>query len=280
MFRFNAYLFTGAAMAVMASPALAQSSDYSNGIDFVEVQSNIPMINITVRNVANSTDPADRDLRVVSANPEFEISGRLECTMYGPGNYARAHSVRASFGTQLTLHATGEGIGVQDMLAFWKSDEQDFSDQYRSANVELDMEMALPQQKSGLVSFMWNPVDYVEDRLETYVGNGAGSDADFLRQDDVFNTQLTLNVVGECMRSIGNNTYLRAGFQTYPVAINIFYQGDEDIQDVIQPVSNADTVAAPTPNRARRPTTTRGAETAPPARTSRPARARTRQSDN
>lgn len=280
MFRFTAHLFTGAAMAVLASPALAQTSDYSDGIDFVEIQSNIPIVNITVRNVANSTDPADRDLRVTSANPEFEISGRLECTMYGPGNYARAHSVRASFGTQLTLHATGEGIGVQDMLAFWKSDEQAFSDQYRSANFELDMEMALPQQKSGLVSFMWNPVDYVEDRLETYVDNGAGSEADFLRQDDVFNTQLNLNIVGECMRPISNNTYLRAGYQTYPVAINIFYQGDDDIQDVIQTVSNADTVAAPTPDRARRATATRGAETAPPARTSRPARARTRERDN
>ena len=280
MHRFTTYLVAGVATALSAAPALAQSSDYSDGIDFVAVQSNIPMINITVRNVANSTDPADRDLRVVSANPELEISGRLECTMYGPGNYARAHSVRASFGTQLHLHATGEGIGVQDMFAFWKSDEQGYSDQYRSANFALDMEMELPQQKSGLVNFVWNPVDYVEDRLQTYVDNGAGSQADFLRQDDVFNTQLNLNVVGECMRTIGDNTYLRAGFQTYPVAINIFYQGDDDIRDVIGTVAGANTLAAPAPNRARRATSTQQADTAPPARTRRPARAPTRQRDN
>ena len=274
MNRFTTYLLAGLASSLTAAPVLAQSSDYSDGIDFVAVQSNLPMINITVRNVANSTDPAERELRVVSANPEFEISGRLECTMYGPGNYARAHSVRASFGTQLSLHATGEGTGVQDTFAFWKSDEQAFSDQYRSANFSLDMEMDLPQGASGLVNFVWNPVDYVEERLETYVGNGAGSEADFLRQTDVFNTQLNLNVVGECMRQFGDNMYLRAGYQTYPLAINIFYQGDEDIRDVIQTVGSADQLAAPVPNRARRATATRGAETSPPARTSRPARAR------
>ena len=280
MNRFTTHLLASAAAVLSTMPALAQSSDYSDGIDFVEIQSNIPMVNITVRNVATSTDPADRELRVVSANPEFEISGRLECTMYGPGNYARAHSVRASFGSQLYLHYTGDGIGVQDMFAFWKSDEQDFSDQFRSANFSLDVEMELPQEKSGLVNFVWNPVDYVEDRLATYVNNGAGSEADFLRQDDVFNTQLNINVVGECVRNISNNTYLRAGFQTYPVAINIFYQGDDDIRDIIGTVGSADAVAAPVANRARRATSTRGAETSPPARTARPARARTRQGGN
>lgn len=280
MNRFTTCLFASATAVFGSASAFAQSSDYSDGIDFVEVQSNIPMINITVRNIANSTDPADRDLRVVSANPEFEISGRLECTMYGPGNYARAHSVRASFGSQLTLHSTGAGIGVQDMFAFWDSDEQSYSDQYRSANFSLDMEMQLPQQKSGLVNFMWNPIDYVEDRLENYVNNGAGSQADFLRQDDVFNTQLNLNVVGECVRTISNNTYLRAGYQTYPVAINIFYQGDDDIQDVIGTVGGADAVAARVASRARRATSTQGTNSSPPARTARPARAGTPQRDN
>jgi len=268
-------LLAGAAILIAAPTVLADQSDYASGIEAIDLQSNIPQINITVRNVAASTDPADRDLRVVSNNPEFTVSGRMQCEVFGPGNYGRAHEMRANFGGNVYLHVTQNGTEVQDMFGYWDGDPQTYSDQYPAADFSIDLEMDLPEAKSGLATFVWHPVDYVEDRLEFFVNNGAGTEADFLRQDDVFNTSLTLNLVGACVY----NGSVRGGFEKVSVPINIFYQGDDDIQDVLTTVSGGNTVAAPVDNRARRAVSTRGAETSPPARSSRPARA-PRRSDN
>ena len=273
-------LLAGAAMTALCQPVLAQESDYAPGVDRIELQSNIPPLMITIRNMAASTDPADRDLRVVSANPQFTVSGRMYCEVFGPGDYGRVDDMSANFGGNVHLHSTGQGTPVQTAFTYWGESQND-SGQNPAADFELDLEMAVPQEASGLVSFNWNPVDYVETRLEQFLANNAGSAADFLRQDDVFNHQIRLNLVGHCLYNAGYGDRVRGGYEKISVPVNIFYQGDEDIRDVLTLVDGSDnTIAAPAPDRARRATATRGSQTQPPATNSPPARAQRRSGPN
>ena len=120
----------------------------------------------------------------------------------------------------------------------------------------------------------FNPVREVEEHLEIFVENNAGTEADFLRQDDVFEIQLPISAVGWCNYNSGNLDNDYAGARYVTVTARIFYQGDDDIQNVIGTVSGGSgEIAAPVPNRARETTTTRGSSSTPPARDTRPARA-------
>ncbi|WP_300531506.1 hypothetical protein [Maricaulis sp.] len=269
-------LLAGAAMTALCQPALAQESDYANGIDRIELQSNIPPLMITIRNMAASTDPADRDLQVISDNPQFTVSGRMFCEVFGPGDYGRAEEMQASFGGTVFLHSTGAGTPVQTTFTYW-GESQDYSGQYPAADFELVLEMDVPRQASNLVSFTWNPVDYVEYRMEQFIANNAGTAADFLRQDDVFNHQIRLNLVGHCLYNSGSGDKVRGGYERIAVPVNIFYQGDPDIRDVLTLVdAGGGMIAQPVPDRARRATATRGGQGQPPATNTRPARAPTR----
>ncbi|WP_420433628.1 hypothetical protein [Hyphobacterium sp.] len=267
-------LIGGMALSALTSPALADSTDFSFPIHDIIVTSNIPTVNIAVRNISNSTDPEDRDLRVVSQTPVIPVSGQVWCKLY---DNAEANATRAQimFGNVI-VHAGQNGSEIFPLGPYSLSEIDSFNGTHNLENFQIDAAFEFPDSydRDLLVDFTpFNPVRTVEQRLEQYVENGAGSEADFLRVDDVFQLQVTLNAVGWCEYESQNTSGEYAGARGVPMTVTIFYHGDPDIQDVIGTVGGASTITAPPPNRARASTRTRGGASTPPARNSRPARA-------
>jgi hypothetical protein len=267
----------GLGLSVLASPAFADGTDFSFAVHDVNITSYTQMVNISVRNVSNSTDPADRDLRMVSADPVVNINGQVWCNSY---EFAETGAFRADVRLGQTEIVSAPGGGAEP--AFWSGSEsplgtQIFNGTNTLENFAFQSQLDLPENydADALINISYlNPARVVEDRLEQFLENNAGTEADFLRQDDVFEVEFDISVVGWCSyeSDILDNDY--AGARWVTVTAAIFYQGDDDIQDLIQTVGGADSVAAPVPNRARETATTRGSSSTPPARNTRPARAR------
>ncbi|MEE2566103.1 hypothetical protein [Hyphobacterium marinum] len=264
-------LLASAALALAASPAAADTTDLSFAVHDIIVTSNIPTVNISVRNMSASTDPAHRDLRMVSDDPVIAVTGQLWCKTFNTGQTA-AERAQIMFGNA-NVAASQNGADILPIGPWGLSPVEAFSGTHALENFAINAVMDLPESwNGGLTLGAFNPVEYVESRLEHFVEQGAGSEADFLRVDDVFETSVTLNAVGWCSYDSPNISGEYAGLRAIPMTIAIFYHGDADIQDTIQTVGGADAVAAQQPNRARDRASTRGNGATPPARTSTPAR--------
>ena len=267
----------GLGLSVLASPVFADGTDFPFAVHDINITHHTPTVNITVANVSNSTDPADRELRMMSANPVVSIDGQVWCNSY---EFAETGAFRADVRLGQTQIVSAPGGGSEP--AFWSGNAsplgtQMFNGTNTLENFAFESQLDLPDSydADALINMSYlNPVRVVEERLEHYLENNAGSEADFLRQDDVFEVDFDISVVGWCSyeSDILDNDY--AGARWVTVTAAIFYQGDDDIQDVVQTVGSADSVAAPVPSRARDTATTRGPSSTPPARNTRPARAR------
>lgn len=259
----------GAICALATTGALADETDFSIPVHDIIVTSNIPAINVSVRNVSQSQWAHERELRVTSADPVIAVSGQVWCkNALG----TQAHAVRAQ---SMIANAFVNSHELVALASSGSSSPQTFPGNDALENFELEIDYDIPDSwdSSSLITFGMNPVKVVEDHLETYVGNGAGTPADFLRVDDVFETTITVSVAGWCRwdEFVQGREY--AGVRRIQVPVHIFYHGDADIADRATTVNTAGTVQAPVPSRARGVAAPRGAETSPPARST-PARAR------
>ncbi|WP_421790776.1 hypothetical protein [Hyphobacterium sp.] len=272
-------LLGGLGLSFLATAsASADGTDFSFPVHDILVTQHTPSISITVRNIANSTDPADRNLRVVSGETEIvNVRGQVWCKSY---DFAETAALRAhGMPTHIDIVSAPGGGAIPSPFLFG-SDMPDHTQMFNGTdtleNFDIDMPLEIPQDwdANALVDIGWfNPVREVEEHLQLFTENNAGSEADFLRQDDVFEVQLPISAVGWCQYDSGTIDNDYAGARYFTVIARIFYQGDDDIQDVIRTVGGAGNVAAPVPNRARETATTNGASGMPPARVSRPARA-------
>lgn len=261
------------ALSALSAPVLADQTDFSFAVHDIIVTSNIPAVNISVRNMSNSTDPADRDLRMVSDDPEFHVTGQVWCKSFDVSETA-AERAQIMFGSAHVV-AAQNGADIHPIGPWNISQAQSFSGTHTLENFAINTTLDLPESWDGGMTWLtFNPVEYVEGRMEHFVEQGAGSEADFLRVDDVFETTITLNAVGWCSYSGQSVSGEYAGLRAMPVTLAIFYHGDPDIQDVITSVGGANTLTAPVPSRARGTSTARGANSQPPATSEPPARAR------
>lgn len=262
-------------LAMATGPAFADGSDLSFAVHDVLITQYTNTINLTVRNVANSTDPAQRDLRLVSADPVIDIAGQVWCNSY---NHADTGAIRADMRLgEVTIVSAPGGGAIPFELGPSAIATQNYNGQDTLENFAFSQSIDLPDSwdsEAAITLDYLNPVQVVEARLEHFLENSAGTAADFLRQDDVFEVEIDVSVVGWCHYESDNLDNDYAGARWVTVTAAIFYQGDDDIQDVIQTVGGADSVNAPVPSRARDTATTRGSSATPPARNSRPAPAR------
>lgn len=255
-----------------ATASTADQADMSTAIHDVILTGNIPDVTVTVRNMSASTDPAQRDLRAVSAAPQFHVTGQVWCKTLSNGP---AHAVRAQlYLGNVSLHSTNEGVDASTLGSWGHSAPQAFSGTHEIENFELDLTAPMQTSWEGnAINLGFNPVRDVEERLEQYLAQNAGSAADFLRSDAVFETTIGVNAVGWCEYEGFNYSGTYAGYRRKDITVRIFYQGDSDIQDVPTAVGGANTVNAPAPARVRAVLSPQGAGSAPPARTAPPARA-------
>ncbi|MCF8878317.1 hypothetical protein L5876_00625 [Hyphobacterium sp. SN044] len=260
------------AMALASTPALADQTDLSFAVHDILITNNIPAVNISVRNMSASTDPAQRDLRMVSVDPVIQVNGQVWCKSFNTADTA-ALRARVMYGNANVV-AAQNGADILPVGPWSPSAVQNFSGTHTLENVSISSTMNLPDSWNGGVNLGgFNPVEFVEGRLEHFLAQNAGSEADFLRVDDVFVTTVALNLVGWCSYESQNISGEYAGLRAIEVPVHIFYHGDPDIQDVVTQYGGSGTIAAQTPPRARGVTRTNGADTRPPARAATPARA-------
>lgn len=265
-------LLLAGAMALASTPALADQTDLSFPVHDIIITSNIPAVNVSVRNVSASTDPAQRDLRMVSADPVLQVTGQVWCKSYNTADTA-ALRARVMYGNAQVVTAQN-GADILPVGPWSLSQTQTFSGTHTLENVSISSTMNLPDSWNGGVNLAgFNPVEFVEGRLEHFVAQNAGSEADFLRVDDVFVTTVTLNLVGWCSYESQNTSGEYAGLRAVEVPVHIFYHGDPDIQDVVTPYGGSGTIAAQQPPRARGVARPHGADSRPQARAATPARA-------
>lgn len=261
-------LVTGATLvALTPNIVVADDSAMSFPVHDIIVSSNIPALNISVRNQSQSTDPAQRNLRVVSQTPVVRAAGQVWCKSFQNAE-TRADAAQVTFGNGRLASAPG---GANFLGGWSASPVVDLGGNEEVRNYSINAPVNFPD--NGAASLGFNPVNHVEQRLQNFVQNGAGSEADFLRVDDVFETTIKVNVVGWCDYEGQNVQGRYAGFRQIDVPVHIFFHGDPDIEDVIVGVGTANTLQAPTPGQPGRRAT-------PPTRRAPPARgndARTRQ---
>jgi hypothetical protein len=235
-------VMTGAALiALTPNLVIADDSAMSFPVHDIIVSSNIPALNISVRNQSQSTNPAQRNLRVVSQAPVVNVAGQVWCKSFQNAQ-TRADTARVIFGNG----GLASSPGGSNFLGGWSpSPVAELGGDEEVRNYTINAPVNLPDQ--GAVWIGLNPVHHVEERLQNFVQNGAGSEADFLRVDDVFETTIKVNVVGWCEYEGQNVQGRYAGYRQIEVPVHIFYHGDPDIQDAIVGVGTANTLQAPVP---------------------------------
>lgn len=258
-------LLAGAAlMALTSAPAAADDTDLSFAVHDILVTSNIPAINISVRNLSPSPFPSMRNLRVTSPTPSLNVTGQVWCKSF-QNAHTRADEAQVLFGNASVVSAP-DGADILEIGTWSASPVAQLGGNETLRNYNINAPVNFPDHWNGGISFGLNPVREVEERMQQYVQNGAGTEADFLRQDDVFETTIKMNAVGWCeydSQNLSNKRY--AGLRQIEVPVHIFYHGDEDIQDQIGTVGSSGTVQAP-------PSGRRGREAAPPSRRTSPSR--------
>ena len=253
-------LLAGATLIAL-SPAVAAAadSDMSVAVHDILVTSNIPAINISVRNLSPSTIPAMRNLRVTSPRPVIRVAGQVWCKAFQTA-HIRADAAQVMFGNA-SLHALPEGGAGVHPLGIWSSSPiQALGGDELLRNYNINAPVDFPETWEGGISLGFNPVREVEKRMEQFVQNGGGTEADFLRVDDVFETTIKMNAVGWCDYDSGSHQYRYAGYRQIDVPVHIFYHGDPDIEDQVTAVGSSGTIQAPPPPGRR------GREAPPPRR--------------
>lgn len=232
-------------LALSAGAAAASDAEMSFAIHDVSVTSNIPALNISVRNMSASRLPAQRNLRVVSPKPMLSVAGQVWCKSF---NFAhtRAASARVMFGNAHIV-SSPDGADVYPIGPWSASPMANLGADEALRNYSINAAVDFPDHWTGGISLGFNPVKVVEERMQQFVENGAGSQADFLRVDDVFETTITLNAVGWCEYESQNIEGRYAGVRRIEVPVHIFYHGDPDIEDTAAVVQSGGTLQAPPP---------------------------------
>ncbi|MBP8062774.1 MAG: hypothetical protein KAY29_02790 [Brevundimonas sp.] len=253
-------LLAGATLiALSPAVAAADDSDMSVAVHDILVTSNIPAINISVRNLSPSTIPAMRNLRVTSPRPVIRVAGQVWCKAFQTA-HIRADAAQVIFGNA-SLHSLPEGGAGVHPLGIWSSSPiQALGGDELLRNYNINAPVDFPETWEGGISLGFNPVREVEKRMEQFVQNGGGTEADFLRVDDVFETTIKMNAVGWCDYDSGSHQYRYAGYRQIDVPVHIFYHGDPDIEDQVTAVGSSGTIQAPPPPGRR------GREAPPPRR--------------
>lgn len=247
---------------VMSGAAHANGSSFPSAVKDVTIGNTIPAQIISVRNTANSTDPADRKLRVTSQDPNIATSGLLKCKSFANSGQAKVHSVRS-----IVASVNVDSVDGFETFGLGKSGPIIFEQDTGSIGYQLTAKLSVPKQGSNaLINLGFNPVNFVESRMKTFVANGAGTEADFMKTDHVFDTELSVAVIGRCQHNFGGGNKVYAGFRSRTFSVKIFYKADEDIRDAITAIDGVNAIDDPKPKRAKPKAKTRQSETAPPAR--------------
>jgi hypothetical protein len=264
MSRFTS-VFTALSLSLFAHTAQADELKLTHGVSSILITSAVPDINLSVRNLSGSSLSEDRELVMVSAQPVVDVEAQVFCRQMSSGQND-LRSVELTFGAS-DVYIGANGYDVMEVGVWDGSEPLLYQGGLSSDEVYLEHQLDLPTTVNDGSWLAFNPAKVVEQRLQAYVNNG-GTAADFLRQDDVFEVDISMNVVVWCEYQGTYVDVMYPGMRTRPVTVAIFYHGDPNIQDdpittvgtigtiTTTPTPPPLTVTAPSPTRSTTTTTT------------------------
>ncbi|HST92677.1 MAG TPA: hypothetical protein VLJ13_10830, partial [Brevundimonas sp.] len=140
-----------ALLALPANAAAASDVDMSFAVHNVSVSSNIPALNISVRNMAASRLPAQRNLRVTSPKPVLNVSGQVGCKSFNAA-HTRAASARILFGNA-NIVSSPDGADVYPIGPWGQSPMVNLGADETLRNYSISASVDFPDHWAGGVSF-------------------------------------------------------------------------------------------------------------------------------
>lgn len=216
------------AFGIVAIPSVAIAFDeqqFGFTVGSVSITKPISTGALGLKNMSSSKIAARRDLAVTGNNPRFIVTGQVFCK---PG--ARLTAVQAIIGKGILQN--------NDMLVVnsWGKTAKDSSVAGRSdANVSLEVELKVSKRAiDAAIDLTFNPAREYEQKLKAFVAKG-GTAAEYLRETQAFDMDVTVNLVAWCKMDPNANSVLAgktyAGFTSRKVPVTILYNGDPAITD-------------------------------------------------
>jgi hypothetical protein len=214
----------------------ADESDYSFGVGAINLTYVKPSINTTVQNLSNSPYADQRKLTNMTPFHMYKLDGQVFCKAILWGE-TRLTKAQVMFGLPLVWEdQIHHGATLMTIGVWGVSPALNFQGNADDANVNFEYPLNLPTTWNGAAFVIgFNPVKVVEDRLADYVSKG-GKAVDFLRKDDVFEVEFSVNLTGECENSSEYGVHSYVGYTRRKIKGSVFYKGDPRIQ--YEPVAN------------------------------------------
>lgn len=221
---FAAALLSASAL-VAATPAQADDIFKYDGTSNINASLSGAAPELTVSNIANTNKLADLQLAIQEAKIAVGVSGIVGCTGVEFENWKKREGhflSSAAFGVGRTGFAASVAVpNSSDINRTAASDSKVFN---------------LPVNQLGHSQIQINPVAIV-----MAAANQAPNKVQYLRQNHVINVQIPLRTEGNCQSYVRNKitkkTLIEASseksFHTKDVTLKIKYQGDPDLQFVL-----------------------------------------------
>lgn len=178
-----------------------------------------------LKNMSSSKIASKRDLAVTGNNPRFTVTGQVFCKQG-----ARLTAVQAIIGKGI-LH-NNDMMVIQN----WGKTAKQTNVAGRSdADVSLEVELNVSKRATNAaIDLTFNPAREYEQKLKAFVAKG-GTAAEYLRDTQAFDMNVTVNLVAWCKMDPNANSVLAgktyAGFSARKVPVTILYNGDPAIVD-------------------------------------------------
>ena len=212
-------------LAVPIAAIAYDSQEYGFTVGSVNITKPIAPGTLSLKNMSSSKTASKRDLVVIGTNPRFNVKGQVFCK---PG--ARLTAVQAIIGNGM-LH--NNDIMV---LNHWGKTQKQTNVAGRSdADVALDVDLNLSRRATNAaIDLSFNPAREYEKNLKAFVAKG-NSAAEYLRETQAFDMEVTVNLVAWCKMDPNANSVLAgktyAGFSARKVPVTILYNGDPAMID-------------------------------------------------
>lgn len=215
-------------LACLASPLSATASDeqeYGFTVGSVTITKPISPGTLSLKNLASSKTASKRDLAVTGNNPRVNVTGQVFCK---PG--ARLTAVQAIIGNGI-LHNND----IMVLNPWGKTQKQTNVAGRSDADVSLDIELNVSRRATdAAIDLTFNPAREYEKKLKAFIAKG-NSAAEYLRETQAFDMEMTVNLVAWCKMASNANSVLAgktyAGFAARKVPVTILYNGDPNIVD-------------------------------------------------
>lgn len=222
-------------IAVPVAVGAADEQHFGFTIGSVSITKPISSGALGLKNMSSSKIASKRDLVVTGNNPHFTVTGQAFCKQG-----ARLTAVQAIIGNGF-LHNND----IMVVNSWGKTAKDDDVAGRSDAGISMEVELKVSKRNTGAaIDLTFNPAREYEQKLKAFVAKG-GTAAEYLRETQAFDMNVTVNLVAWCKMDPKANSALAgktyAGFVSRKVPVTILYNGDPTMVDGPAPRAKAST---------------------------------------